>query len=401
MEARELRAGAERCVKCGLCLPHCPTWRLRREEGDSPRGRLALIAAAAGGQLDADAALRGHLDGCLLCRACEAACPAQVPFARLMDQARRRWPTRPLRWTRLFRHAAGRVPARFGLWLLAASGAARAGRSRGPAWLRDQLAMLPASVALRRRRPRVSAGPRVGLFPGCVTDVLDRRTLNDAAALLERAGIAAEWLPGAGCCGALDRHQGALAAADRQLRRNLERTDPARYAALLSVATGCGAELAEYAALSEHPRARAWSGRHRDAADYLAAGAAGRLRFRPLSGTALVHRPCSARQLPGDPAAPAALLRRIPGLTVRECAQRDCCGAAGVTMFRRPEQAAALADGIVRELAGSGARWLLTANIGCALHLRRAAARAGLAAEVLHPLNLLRGQLEDGPGAPA
>ena len=88
MERQELRAGAEQCVKCGLCLPRCPTWRLRREEGDSPRGRLALIAAAAGGHLEADAALRGHLDGCLLCRACEAACPAQVPFGRLMDRAR-------------------------------------------------------------------------------------------------------------------------------------------------------------------------------------------------------------------------------------------------------------------------------------------------------------------------
>lgn len=401
MDAQDLRAGAEQCVKCGLCLPRCPTWRLRREEGDSPRGRLALIAAAAGGLLDADAALRGHLEGCLLCRACEAACPARVPFGRLMDQALRRWPARPVFWTRLFRHAALRGLARFGLWLLTASGAARAGAARGPAWLRDRLAMLPAATALRRRRTRRRDGPRVGLFPGCVTDVLDRRTLNDAAALLERAGVAAEWLPGAGCCGALDRHQGAPAAADRQLRRNLDRADPARYAALLSVATGCGAELSDYAALSAHPRARAWSGRHRDAADYLAAGAADRLRFRPLSGTALVHQPCSARQLPGDPAAPAALLRRIPGLAVRACAQRDCCGAGGTAMFRRPEQAAALADGIVRELAGGGARWLVTANIGCALHLRRAAARAGLAAEVLHPLNLLRRQLEEGAGAQA
>ena len=401
MEAQELRAGAERCVKCGLCLPRCPTWRLRREEGDSPRGRLELIAAAAGGRLEVDAALRGHLDGCLLCRACEAACPAKVPFGRLMDQARRRWSTRPARWARLFRHAAGRGLARFGFWLLAAGGAARAGRRRGPVWLRDRLAMLPDAVVLRRRRLRVRGGPRVGLFPGCVTDALDRRALNAAAALLERAGMAVEWLPGTGCCGALDRHQGAPDAADRQLRRNLDRTDLARYAALLSAATGCGAELSDYAALSDHPRARAWSDRHRDAAEYLAAGPLDRLRFRPLSGTALVHRPCSARLVPGDPAAPAELLRRIPALEVRECAQRDCCGAAGVMMFRRPEQAAALADGIVRELAGSGARWLATANIGCALHLRRAVARAGLAAEVLHPLSLLHGQLEDGPRAPA
>src|SRR5699024_6158134 len=81
-------AGAARCVKCQVCLPHCPTYRIKGEEGDSPRGRVALVQSLLEGSLEADAATIEHLDGCLTCRACEAVCPAGVPYGELIDGAR-------------------------------------------------------------------------------------------------------------------------------------------------------------------------------------------------------------------------------------------------------------------------------------------------------------------------
>ena len=63
---------SDRCVMCGLCLPHCPTYMLKRNEADSPRGRISLIRAFAAGELTPDKTLIGHLDGCLQCRRCES-----------------------------------------------------------------------------------------------------------------------------------------------------------------------------------------------------------------------------------------------------------------------------------------------------------------------------------------
>jgi len=70
---QQLLQEADRCVKCGLCLPHCPTYRLNLDEGDSPRGRISLIQAWVGVDI-ASRASQIHLDRCLGCLACESAC---------------------------------------------------------------------------------------------------------------------------------------------------------------------------------------------------------------------------------------------------------------------------------------------------------------------------------------
>ena len=384
--------GTDLCVKCGLCLPQCPTWRFSRQEADSPRGRIELIAALDAGKIPLAGSAKNHLDGCLLCRTCESVCPVEVPFGAIMDEARRRWPVSGPSWTLMFGLASARWGFRWLLWFLQRSRLMGVARTLAPARMRALLDMLPGVIVGRRKKGCADA--RVGLFPGCVSDAVDRQTSNDVMILLRRAGVAARWLP-SGCCGALDRHQGRIRQAGAHVRRNLERTDPEHYDALLSMATGCGLELSEYPGHTDHSRAPLWADRHQDVLSYLHSLAPGAWKFRELEQTVLLHHPCSARDLPGHTEAASELLRRIPSLRVQECTRRSCCGAAGVAMLRNEPMARELGDSILQGLQESNARVLLTSNIGCALHLRKEAKRSGLAVEVLHPVSLLRRQLED------
>lgn len=87
MNPELILAEADRCVKCGYCLPHCPTYALKADEGESPRGRIALIQGLVAGTVDSQR-LHEHLDSCLACRACEAACPSEVQYGLLITSVR-------------------------------------------------------------------------------------------------------------------------------------------------------------------------------------------------------------------------------------------------------------------------------------------------------------------------
>src|SRR6266540_550090 len=77
-----------KCIRCGFCLDACPTFRLTGNEADSPRGRIYLMRSVAEGALPLDESVRGHLDSCLGCRACETACPSGVEYVSILEEFR-------------------------------------------------------------------------------------------------------------------------------------------------------------------------------------------------------------------------------------------------------------------------------------------------------------------------
>jgi glycolate oxidase iron-sulfur subunit len=399
LNSQQILEQADTCVKCGLCLAHCPTYRECVREGDSPRGRVALIQGLLAGELPDRPALRAPLRRCLQCGACESACPSGVPVTALVAAVQARHNAAL---------PAGRRRLRLALLGLAARPAPLAALVRG--YQRTGLGRLLRAAGLRRWWPWLGrlegllpdlpgpASPAAGggrdlvLFPGCVARHLEARAQAAALQVLAALGFRVRLPAGDGCCGALYHHEGFPAQARRERERLAALLAVPPEVPVLSMASACQAELARDPALA--PRTRELT---RFLADL---DWPPQLRLRPAPVRVLIHTPCTQRHGLADPGAAAALLRHIPGLQLEELPDNAfCCGAAGSYMLREPALADRLLAPKLAALGPAGPVWLVTTNTGCALHLAAGVRAAGLPVWVGHPVELIARQLPGLAGA--
>jgi glycolate oxidase iron-sulfur subunit len=363
------------CVACGLCLPHCPTYRVTGEEAASPRGRIAAMRAVHAGAA-ADDAFVDFMERCVQCRACEAACPSSVPFGRLMEGTRATLLS--ARGSRL-RAAAYGLLGRHRL-LLAGSTALAALQRAGVVPRRLGLPRLPL------RRPALHAtGTDVWLFTGCVMDAWMRPVHAAAKKVIEATGAGVA-LPGGGaaCCGALHVHAGLVDDA-RDLAVRVMAAMPGD-APILVDSAGCGAALKDYGHLVGTAEAHAFAARVLDVHQWLAPRI-GALALRRLPYRVAVQDPCHLRHVQK-----AHLAVRTALAPVAELVELNddglCCGAGGSYAVTQPALAGAIRDLKVAAIARTGAAVVVSANPGCLIHLRA----AGL--DVRHPVELLAEALD-------
>lgn len=413
----------ENCMRCGFCQPACPTFQETGYEAASPRGRIALMKAVKDGLLVPDEAFRHQLDLCLGCRACEPACPSGVRYGHLLEQAREAlaahapmpWGVRLARkvfFTHVFPHP--RRLKRLGrlLRFYQTSGLQTAVRKSGllrllPAHLRDMEAILPVpsprgvAEALGTRIPaKGRALATVGLFRGCVMDVLYAETNANLARLLSEAGFDVVIPPEQTCCGALHAHAGDTATARRLARRNIEAFRRAGVDFVVLAAGGCGAMLQEYAhLLPDNEGARWLSARVRDASQLLVE--IGRpLPLGRLEATVTYQDSCHLRNVMGVHREVRQLLSSIPGVTFRELPEADrCCGSAGIYNLTQPEMAGRILERKINHVARLSPDLVATGNPGCLLQMQLGLSRAGLHGSVraVHWVDVLAEALDAAP----
>jgi glycolate oxidase iron-sulfur subunit len=394
---------ADRCVKCGLCLPHCPTFRLAAVESESPRGRIALIQGLLEGGLPRSEGLEHHLDRCLGCRACEAACPSGVRYGELIDMARAHLSRPRSPWRRALLALLSRPRAVGPLVRAARALGLRRLAGIAPVPLRHWLELLPDAQPPLPTAPQTAAASagRVGLFLGCVARDLEPGVARAASSLLTRLGYEVVEPPGQGCCGAMHLHAGLLAEAAQRAAANVQAFAGGRIDAIVSTATGCGAVLRDY---GRHP---ALPAALPTAAVDLVGFLAGidwpaALPLRPLPRRVAMHLPCSARQAGVGLADVERLLSRIPKVRLSAIDPAvGCCGAAGAYVLYHTATADALRSATLDAILGADAEIVVSLNVGCAMHLRAGLAEAGVDIPVLHPVELLEAQCgEPGSAAP-
>jgi glycolate oxidase iron-sulfur subunit len=405
------------CVRCGLCLPTCPTYVETLVETSSPRGRIALIRAVAEERLDLTSPGFMHqMSECLDCRACEAVCPSGVRYGELLEPARTQIvaataPTRDLRsrFGRAF--LIGTLFSQLGVMRLAAtlvrfyqrSGLQAAIRSSG---ILRALGLTDLEALAPRMSDRffVPSGQRFGVtgvpkaiaffHAGCVMHVAFADWHEASIRVLGRAGVEVIVPRDQGCCGAITIHAGELERGRALARRNIVAFEESGADVYVINAAGCGSALKEYGQLFHddpawHDRAVAFSAKVRDITEYLDQIGLGP-GLGPVAASVTYQDACHLAHAQRITAAPRKLLAQIPGLELREMAESSlCCGSAGIYNVTQPEMAGRLGRRKVAHVLDVRPQILATANPGCALQIANGLRAAGAEIEVLHVVQLL------------
>jgi glycolate oxidase iron-sulfur subunit len=416
--------GINRCVQCGICLPHCPTYIETWRETSSPRGRLRLMREVNAGKLDVlSPGFTAQMEQCLGCRACEAACPSGVPYGLLLEEARsliaetrstyhmmplfdpshafaslfgnvdrlRRF----LRMVRIYQRSGGQTVARESgiLHILGLAGAESLLPPIPPAFFDARDITVTPKIQ--------DARPSVAFLAGCVMSTIFAPTDYATVRVLTALGWPVIIPSAQTCCGALHAHTGDLQGARELAKRNIIAFESADADFIVNNAAGCGAALHDYATLfKDDPewskRATDFSGRVRDISELLA----GHITkdqiglFHPLSLRVTYQDACHLAHAQRITTAPRQLLEMIPALTLVEMDEAAlCCGSAGSYTVTQPEMAGNLRARKLANIHSTNADIVVTANPGCHMHLRAGLHEVGSSAGIIHIVDLLDASL--------
>jgi glycolate oxidase iron-sulfur subunit len=400
------------CIRCGLCLAVCPTYREHLSEAASPRGRVALARKGLEGELKLSPNLMEQMYGCFACMACDELCPVGIKPAGLALAMRDiQEQIRPAGWKQaLFqgviprpgRMEAATLPLRIyersGLRKLVY----RLGLTRFlPGQMRDLEAMLPhlPQRPLRRVLPEVTPARgqekyRVGFFLGCAQSLLFAEESAATVRVLARNGCTVLTPKEVECCGMPARGYGRLDLVRAQAKHNIEVFEKTGVETIVTDCATCGSTLKDYGELlHEEPewaeRAAAFSARVRDVSEFLAEIPLEKPRGR-VEARVTYHDPCHLRRAQKVWQQPRSLLSLIDGLDFVELPEADwCCGSAGSQLITHYETSLKVMDRKLDNLAITGAQVVASGCPGCQMQLITAIRRRGLDMRVVHPVTLL------------
>jgi glycolate oxidase iron-sulfur subunit len=416
------------CIRCGRCLPVCPTYQVTRLETFSPRGRLSLLRAVEDGHLEISAGVEAHLYHCLDCRACNTVCPPGVHIGELIlrgrvaaeDKHPRPW------WMRFVLKNV-------------LTGAARAERLSAPMRLASALRLDKAAVRLSgwipvfgtRIREMVELAPvfgkpirgelaevtpaagekrhRVAFFLGCMMNVAMPDVSRATLRVLIRAGCEVVTPKNPKCCGAPHDDQAMLDLSRDMARKNIALFESYldNVEAVVTDCAGCSGALKEYAEwLREDPdwaeRAKKFSAKVRDVTEWLDRIWPEGLKLEHEAVRATYHDPCHLANVQGVRKEPRSLLARIRGLELiplPDGPPARCCGSAGVYNVTHAPMSLELLNRKMEDIAATGADVVISANPGCLMQLEWGNRRSERKTAVKHVVQLLDESM--GDAAPA
>ena len=275
-DIERIRAEAEKCISCGLCLYACPVYAKQPEEDVVARGRNRLIKEVADDHRDLTVGMADRFGKCLLCRRCTMVCPRGIRTDLITMAARaemvkgdglslaKRTVFRRLMKDKKSLARAVRAAARF-QWMFPTTrepeGKVRhltleeAGKIRHVPWFIPGLAgrQFPsiAEAFLGEQIGEVHAPPagveprglRVAFFPGCAVEFSFPEVAKASIRQLTHCGVEVVCPEDQTCCGIPVQAVGDLETAREMALRNLEIFAKVEADVVITACPGCMVQL--------------------------------------------------------------------------------------------------------------------------------------------------------------
>ena len=400
------------CIRCGLCLAVCPTYREDLSEISSPRGRVALARKGLEGELRISSNLIEQMYACFNCLACNVICPVGIHPADLaLDMRAMQESRQPKSWKKMLFGNILPKPVRLEIatWplrLYQSLGIRRLVyvmglRSLLPRRLRDLEAMLPRlpQRPLRRVLPQTSRANgeeryRVGFFLGCLQSMMFAEESAATVRVLARNGCTVVTPKETVCCGMPALGFGKIEQVRQQARHNIVLFEKAEVEYIVTDCATCGSTLKDYGKILADDqlwaeRASAFSKKVRDISEFLLSIPLEKPEGR-LEARVTYHDPCHLRRGQGIWKQPRALLQMINGLEFVELPEADwCCGLAGTQLITHYDTSLKVLKRKTDNLAATQAGYVASGCPACQMQLNVGVRRASLEMQVVHPIELL------------
>ena len=368
------------CVHCGFCTATCPTYQLLGDELDGPRGRIYLIKQVLEGN-EVTRKTQQHLDRCLTCRSCETTCPSGVNYSKLVDigrhiieqQITRPWHQQLVRY--LLRKT---IPDQKRFVFLLKLGK----------WPRK---LLPLNIA--RKIPQINKPQLPEFFEqeNCQRSMILLESCGQASVtpdtnraskiILQRLGIQLQTTDKAGCCGAVSHHLSAEEEALNAIKHNIDVWWPLienGAEAIVVTASGCGAMVKDYAdLLADNPdyagKSKRVSQLAKDISEILANEDLEPLMPQQKANReyqhVAFHSPCTLQHGQKLTGIVEPILSQLGYTLAHVTDSHLCCGSAGTYSFLQPAISQKLLDNKLTSLTRERPELIVTANIGCQMHM--------------------------------
>jgi glycolate oxidase iron-sulfur subunit len=377
----------DNCAMCGMCLNHCPTYKITNNESESPRGRISIIHGLNDSLLEPSESALKHINSCTLCMACETACPAKVDFYKLMTDARNKY----------FKNQkiVFKIKTILISFLLTKN------------YIKKFITLIISMLnkkSLKKINRRLfkfmnytqiqdtytnidnESDGNIGIFTGCASKIFQNEVANNCINILKKNNINSEIIKNIECCGSLDYNSGRIEKGIMQKNAAMKEFRKEKYQKIIGYASGCSTFINKNKKDTEY----------QDATSYVLEILSNNKtnNFKITNKNICVHMPCTTKSAEIDFSKLIKVLNKIPGLKIFTFEDNYCCGAGSQNLIHNKKNSEDIIKPKIEFIKSKKIEFVLTYNVGCSLNFINSINLDNInKVEVMHPITFLNENL--------